>query len=108
MKAVSGFTIDTASYRFELTIFRNPERRPRFVARFVGASIAGENSEAASQQRTDVAPAGTLEGFYLDRLILQCRAAIDRIDGPILRMLPRKVTNRERSSVGDSTGDHNM
>ena len=91
MKAVSGFTIDTASYRFELTIFRNPARRPRFVARFIGASLPAQSDYAERIPATDAFPAGTLEGFYFDKLVLQCRAAIDKIDGPILRMLPRRI-----------------
>jgi len=98
MKAVNGFTIETASYRFELTIFRNPARRPRFIARFIGASKSGEGDYSHRTQTAEAFHAGTLEGFYLDKLILQCRAAIDRIDGPILRMLPRRV-------AGETPGD---
>src|SRR5262245_55273447 len=94
MKAVSGFTIETASYGFELTYFRNRARHPRFVARFIGASRPAQSDPAERVHAADTFPAGTLEGFYLDKLVLQCRAAIDRIDGPILRMLPRRVKRK--------------
>ena len=91
MKAVSAFTIVTAAYRFELTIFRKAERKARFVGKFIGRA----KHESEGRQVAAATPAGTLEGYYREKLIAQCRAAIDRIDGPILEMLPRKIRRRE-------------
>jgi hypothetical protein len=96
MKAVKGYTIETVAYRFELTIFRKSRRNPRFVGKFIGSAKLAKMPKQMFVE-------GKLTGFYLEKLVAQCRAAIDRIDGPILQMAPRKVLRRPGAeSAGNS------
>ena len=96
---MGAIKISTTS--FQLHIINSPLLKCFcFFAAFIGKFIGSAKLAEMPQQ---MFVGGKLTGFYLEKLVAQCRAAIDRIDGPILQMAPRKVLRRPGAeSAGNS------
>lgn len=91
-EAIRQFDIETATARFELTIFAKDDGKG-FVGEYFGTTpkFAGVVKPGAAPAMMSEIGSGKVEHKDLEELIAACRAQIEEIDGPIQRTAERKV-----------------
>lgn len=90
--AVKRFDIETATARFDLTIFAK-DGGNGFIGEYFGTApkFAGAIKPGAAPVMMSEVGSGKVEHNVLEELIAVCRAQIAEIDGPIERTVERRV-----------------